>query len=171
MSSINQTGAGIRLPNFCNLGVMLRAMVIANLFVLAAAVLRAGHAADLGGQLLVGAALAEPVLIVSLTLLCAGRRVLHALRYPAALAASPSSSSCSRWAWVQIYGAMFPDQAPGSFARPAFFVLFVTGITLAYFDLRARALTPAIARGAHRRRCRRASGRTSSTTASTPSSR
>jgi hypothetical protein len=24
MSSINQTGAAIRLPNFCNLGVMLR---------------------------------------------------------------------------------------------------------------------------------------------------
>jgi len=40
---------------------------------------------------------------------------------------------------------MFPDQAPDSVARPAFFVLFVTGVTLAYFDLRARALTPAIA--------------------------
>ena len=40
---------------------------------------------------------------------------------------------------------MFPDQAPGSFARVAFFVLFVTGVILAYFDLRARAQSPAIA--------------------------
>lgn len=145
MSSINQTGAGIRLPNFCNLGVMLRAMVIANLFVVAAAVMRARDAAELVGQLLVGAALAEPVLIVSLTLLCAGRRVLHALRYPVALACVAALELVLAWAWVQVYGAMFPDQAPGSFARPAFFVLFVTGVTLAYFDLRARALTPAIA--------------------------
>ena len=38
VASINQTGAGIRLPNFCNLGVMLRSLLIANLFVLAAAV-------------------------------------------------------------------------------------------------------------------------------------
>ena len=33
VASINQTGAGIRLPNFCNLGVMLRSLLIANLFV------------------------------------------------------------------------------------------------------------------------------------------
>ena len=41
MASINQTGAGIRLPNFCNLGVMLRSLLVANLFVLAAALVRA----------------------------------------------------------------------------------------------------------------------------------
>jgi hypothetical protein len=37
VASINQTGTGIRLPNFCNLGVMLRSLLIANLFVAAAA--------------------------------------------------------------------------------------------------------------------------------------
>src|SRR5580765_2711757 len=42
VASINQTGAGIRLPNFCNLGVMLRSLVIVNLLLAAAAVLRAG---------------------------------------------------------------------------------------------------------------------------------
>jgi two-component system sensor histidine kinase AlgZ len=145
VSSINQTGTGIRLPNFCNLGVMLRAMVIVNLFVVAAAVMRAARPADFGGQLLVGAALAEPVLIVSLTLLCAGRRILHSLRYPAALASVAALELLLAWAWVEAFGTMFPDQAPESLARPAFFVLFVTGVTLAYFDLRARALTPAIA--------------------------
>jgi len=34
VASINQTGTGIRLPNFCNLGVMLRSLLVANLFVL-----------------------------------------------------------------------------------------------------------------------------------------
>ena len=40
MASINQTGAGIRLPNFCNLGVMLRSLLVTNLFVVAFAVVR-----------------------------------------------------------------------------------------------------------------------------------
>ena len=145
MASINQTGAGIRLPNFCNLGVMLRVMVIANLFVLAAAVMRSRQVADLGGQFLVGAAFAEPVLIVSLTLLCAGRRALHSLTYPAAIAVVLALELALAWAWGLVFGEMFPDQAPASFARAGFFVLFVTGVLLVYFDLRARALSPAIA--------------------------
>ena len=145
MPSINQTGAGIRLPNFCNLGVMLRVMVIANLFILAAAALRSRQVADLGGHLLVGAAFAEPVLIVSLTLLCAGRRILHSLRYPAAIAVVASLEFGLAWAWTQVFGDMFPDQAPDSFARVAVFVLLQTGVILTYFDLRARALSPAIA--------------------------
>jgi len=143
--SINQTGAGIRLPNFCNLGVMLRVLVIVNLFVLAAAVMRARQPAELAGQFLVAAAFAEPVLIVSLTLLCAGRRVLHSLPYAAAAAAVVALELALAWGWGQLFGAMFPDQDPGPLARQAFFVLFVTGVILAYFDLRARAQSPAIA--------------------------
>jgi len=143
--SINQTGAGIRLPNFCNLGVMLRVLVIVNLFVLAAAVTRARQPAELAGQFLVAAAFAEPVLIVSLTLLCAGRRVLHSLPYAAAAAAVAALELALAWGWGQLFGAMFPDQDPGPLPRQAFFVLLVTGVILAYFDLRARAQSPAIA--------------------------
>ena len=145
MASINQTGAGIRLPNFCNLGVMLRVLVIVNLFVLAAAVMRSRQVADLAGQFLLAAAFAEPVLIVSLTLLCAGRRVLHSLSYPAALSAVVVLELVLAWAWGQLFGAMFPEQDPGSILHQAFFVLFVAGAILAYFDLRARAQSPAIA--------------------------
>ena len=46
VASINQTGAGIRLPNFCNLGVMLRSLVIVNVLIAAAAVVRTGSYAD-----------------------------------------------------------------------------------------------------------------------------
>ena len=145
MSSINQTGAGILLPNFCNLGVMLLVLVIANLFVLAAAVMRSLQASELAGHFLVGAAAAEPVIIVSLTLLCAGRRALHSLAYPVAVAAVVLLELALAWGWGEIFRGMFPDQAPASFVRQAFFVLFVTGVILAYFDLRARAQSPAIA--------------------------
>ncbi len=145
MASINQTGTGIRLPNFCNLGVMLRVLVIANLFVLAAAVMRSRQAADIGGQFLVGAAFAEPVLIVSLTLLCAGRRLLHSLSYPVAIAAVALIELALAAGWVHFFREVFPDEAPASFAQGGFLVLFATGVILVYFDLRARALSPAVA--------------------------
>jgi two-component system sensor histidine kinase AlgZ len=133
------------LPNFCNLGVFLRVVVITNLFVLAAAVLRSRQTDDLIGQFLIAAAFAEPVLIVSLTLLCAGRRFLHSLAYPAAIVVVVVLELGLTWGWAQAFGRLFPDQTPGSPAHTAFFVVFVTGITLAYLDLRSRALSPAIA--------------------------
>ena len=145
MSSINQTGAGIRLPNFCNLGVMLRVLVIANLFLFAAAALRAREIPDLAGQFLGAAAFAEPVLIVSLIILCLLRRVLHSLRYPVAIALLVCLELLIAWVWADFFSRLVPDQAPASPAQVSLFVLFVTGVTLVYFDLRARALTPAIA--------------------------
>src|ERR1700739_2919685 len=86
VASINQTGTGIRLPNFCNLGVMLRSLLVANLFVLAIAVARTPSWAALGMEFLTDAVFAEPVLIASLVVLCAARRVLQGLHYGIALA-------------------------------------------------------------------------------------
>jgi two-component system sensor histidine kinase AlgZ len=84
--SINQTGAGIRLPNFCNLGVMLRSLLIANAFVAAAALVRASSIDAFWLELVVLAAFCEPALIVSLAVLCAARRPLHAMGYVPSLA-------------------------------------------------------------------------------------
>src|SRR3954468_20254770 len=78
VASINQTGQGIRLPNFCNLGVLLRSLLVANLFLLAFAVARATSLADLWLQWLVPAAFGEPVALASLGILCSLRRPLHA---------------------------------------------------------------------------------------------
>jgi two-component system sensor histidine kinase AlgZ len=145
VASINQTGAGIRLPNFCNLGVMLRVMVVANLFLLAAAVLRARHPAEIGEQLLGGAAFFEPVLIVSLVLLCAARRLLHALSYAAAIAAVLALELALALGWVLLLGDLFALKSPVPMLQAAFFAVLVSGFTLAYLDLRARAQSPAIA--------------------------
>ncbi len=145
MASINQTGAGIRLPNFCNLGVMLRSLLIANLFVAAAALLRASSlpAAALEFQLL--AAYCEPVLIASLLALCGARRMLHAMGYGASLATIAAFEVFLAWI-VSLVGAdLVPGRRAMPFAHVALLVLFVTGCVLAYFDLRARALSPAIA--------------------------
>lgn len=145
VASINQTGAAIRLPNFCNLGVMLRSLVVANLFVLAAAVMRASTLAAAGQEFIVMAAFCEPVLISSLAVLCAGRRWLHAIGYRASIAAIAGVV-------VAISGVVYGlgrDLLPGprslSFFQVAALALFVTGCLVAYFDLRSRALAPAVA--------------------------
>lgn len=145
MASINQTGSGIRLPNFCNLGVMLRSLVIANLLVLAAAVLKSSSPRELGLELAFLAAFSEPVLIASLAILCAARRWLHSVGYVAALAAIALLEVALAWLVSLAAGEMLPQRGALPFAHVAVLTLFVTGCLIAYFDLRARALAPAIA--------------------------
>ena len=144
VASINQTGAGIRLPNFCNLGVMLRSLLVANLFVAAAALARAASLEAAWLEFLLLAAFAEPMLIVSLGLLCAARRPLHRMGYFAALAVIGAFEVA--FAWVAVHAGA--DLVPGRslpFAQVALLTLLVTGAVLFYFDLRSRALSPAVA--------------------------
>jgi two-component system sensor histidine kinase AlgZ len=145
VASINQTGAGIRLPNFCNLGVMLRSLLIANLFVIAAAVLRAPTTMAIGYELLVMAAFCEPVLIASLAALCAARRPLHSMGYGPSLAAIAVFEVGVAWLVASIGAGMLPERRAIPFAHLAILTLFVTFCLLAYFDLRSRALAPAVA--------------------------
>jgi two-component system sensor histidine kinase AlgZ len=145
VASINQTAGGIRLPNFCNLGIMLRSLVVVNLLLGAAAVVRAPRLALAGFEFLLLAALGEPVLILSLLALCGARRWLHALGYARSVAAVAIFEVALAWGAWNAVAALFPDYAALSFPRLAVLVLFITAVTLAYFDLRARALAPAIA--------------------------
>ena len=145
MASINQTGQGIRLPNFCNLGVMLRSLIIANAFVLAAAVVKAASLDAFWQECLANAAFGEPVILASLVVLCAARKPLHAMGYGGALAAIAAFEVVLVALMARLADALLPDRAATSLFQPAFLALFVTGVLLAYFDLRARALAPAIA--------------------------
>jgi two-component system sensor histidine kinase AlgZ len=145
VASINQTGTGIRLPNFCNLGVMLRALLIVNVLLFAAAVIRAPAANLVLYEYLVFAAFGEPLLIVSLVALCAARRWLHAMGYVGAIAALVVFELVVTWLFYEASFNLILDRRPMSLGQVAFLVLFVTAVTIAYFDLRARALSPAIA--------------------------
>jgi two-component system sensor histidine kinase AlgZ len=145
VASINQTALGIRLPNFCNVGIMLRSLVVVNVLLAAAAILRAPQLRLAGFDFLLLAAFGEPVLILSLVALCGARRWLHALGYARSIAALLAFELVLAWLASRAAGMFFVDSAPLSFPRIAALVLIVTGITLAYFDLRARALAPAIA--------------------------
>ena len=145
MASINQTGAGIRLPNFCNLGVMLRALVVVNLFVFAAAAMRSRTLEAYWYEFLVLAAFVEPVLILSLVVLCGARRGLHAIGYGPAILLIAVFEVFLAWVMSETVAVLLPDAAPLHFVLVAFLALFATFCTLMYFDLRSRALSPAVA--------------------------
>jgi two-component system, LytTR family, sensor histidine kinase AlgZ len=145
VASINQTGTGIRLPNFCNLGVMLRALVVVNVFMLAAAALRAGAGGDVSSEILALAAFTEPALILSLLVLCAARRPLHALPYAASWVAVLFFELALAWFLYHVVRGLNPGFVTMPFGQVGFLALFIAGCTLAYFDLRSRALSPAVA--------------------------
>ena len=145
VASINQTGTGIRLPNFCNLGVMLRAVVVVNIFILAVAVMRAGAPSDFAVEFLSIAGFTEPALILSLLALCAARRLLHAVGYYVSWIAVVAFEIALAWVLYNVVRGLIPGSPSMPFTQVAFIVLFVTACTLAYFDLRSRALAPAIA--------------------------
>ena len=145
MASINQTGTGIRLPNFCNLGVMLRALLVVNLFVFGAAAMRTRTLEGYWFEFLVLSAFVEPVLILSLVVLCAARRPLHAMGYGPAILVIAAFEVGVAWILSETVAGMLPERAPLPFMLVAFLALFATLGTLLYFDLRSRALSPAIA--------------------------
>ena len=145
VSSITQTGTGIRLPNFCNLGVMLRSLVVVNLLLAAGAVLHAPDVASIGTSFMGLAAFGEPILLLSLAALCAARPFLHGLGYARSIAAVAAFEAVLAWAVGHVLARVLPAGPALPWPQLALLALFATGFTLAYFDLRARALSPAIA--------------------------
>src|SRR5690349_2631763 len=69
--SINQNAYAGGLPNFRNLGILLRIGVIANAFAFAAAVIKSHDLQSLWQQVIRISALVEPMLILSLVVLAA----------------------------------------------------------------------------------------------------
>jgi two-component system sensor histidine kinase AlgZ len=142
--SINQNSAGIPLPNFCNLGVMLRVLILGNLLGAAAALVKASVLAEFWDQFLRAAVFLEPTLLLSLVVLCALRPWLSRLSYRAGqlvvglgvllISALIHRAGSSLLGPESLYGL------PQSLAL----ALLVTALLLFYLDLRARALSPTL---------------------------
>ncbi|HUQ27965.1 MAG TPA: histidine kinase [Usitatibacter sp.] len=133
------------MPSFCNLGVMLRTLLAVNLVLAAAALIRAPSLDAVWAELLVFAAFGEPMLIISLVVLCATRRLLNAMGYLGGYAAIAAFELVLAWGVHRVANQVMTgvDQMP--FARFAALTALFTFVALAYLDLRSRALQPAIA--------------------------
>ena len=141
MPSINQKYPRT-LPNFCNLGVGLRILIAAAGMSVAAAVVKTSSWNAAWREMLEVFAMVQPVLLSSLLLLCLGRRFLERLSYKWGIAAVT----------VTVLGmttlAYFFGQRLGIEQAPLFrywlLSLMAEGAVLGYFDLRSRALSPAL---------------------------
>jgi len=142
--SINQNSAGIPLPDFCNLGVMLRVLILGNAMGAAAALVKAAGPIEFWDLFLRAAVFLEPTLLLSLVVLCALRPGLSRLSYRAGqwvvgLCVLIIASLIHR-AGSALLGAESLYGLPQSLML----ALLVTAVLLFYLDLRARALSPAL---------------------------
>ena len=141
--SINQNAYSSALPNFRNLGVLLRVLVFVNVVALAAAVLKTSGWRGLWPELLETSALVQPLLILSLLALVVAndwlRRLPDYLGFAAVFALELALT-----AFLHRLGRPLLDPEPPPLGRYCFLVALVTGALLIYFRLRERALSPAL---------------------------
>ena len=140
--SINQNANAGALPNFRNLGILLRILVIVDGICLAAALVRTSEPLALFEELIDLSAFVQPVLILSLLALAAANNWLHRLSYWHAIA-SVVVLELALTATVDVAG-IYLFGATGGLVHDAIFTLLITGVLIGYFDLRGRALSPAL---------------------------
>jgi two-component system sensor histidine kinase AlgZ len=144
VASINQNAYTSALPNFRNLGILLRVLVIVNLCGLAAALASAPSLTGAWQALLEISALLQPLLIVTLLTLLVMNTFLQKLPYFLGVIAVLVIVLGYTGVLVH-FVAENTRSAMTLFERYTLLALLTVGMLLAYFDLRGRALSPALA--------------------------
>lgn len=145
MASINQNQRPpVALPNFCNLGVNLRILVIVNGMSVAASALKAATFPAAWQELMAISVLVQPLLLLSLLLLCAGRRLLTGVSYISGIVAVLGLELALVTLVHSLSSNFLEATGPFQLQRYWLFTLLVTAVLLLYFNLRSRALSPAL---------------------------
>ena len=140
----NANGYGSALPDFRNLGILLRILLIVNAVALVAAVIKVSSLAALGEQVMELAAMVEPLLILTLVLLYLFNGLLARLPYAGGALAVMALTLLLTTGLHTVAQRYLPFNMT-SIERYWVLVGLVTAMLLCYFDLRVRALSPAIA--------------------------
>jgi len=142
--SINHIANTGPLPDFRNFGILLRIVLIVNGIALLAALLQVPAVREWPAQFTENAALVEPLLILSLLVLAVVGDLLRRLPYAMAISAivviELALTAALHFATKDLF---FVDAH--SLPRWLLIVALTTGMLLVYFDLRGRALSPALA--------------------------
>ena len=138
-----QNAYGASLPNFRNLGIVLRILLGVHVVVVFAVVIKSPSLLTLGDQLMEAAALVEPLLILSLVVLYALNGLLVRLPYLTGAAAVIVLVLALTTLLYTLTRPYLPMDLSG-IARYWLVTGLVTAILLYGFELRGRALSPAI---------------------------
>jgi len=141
--SINQNAYAGALPNFRNLGIMLRILVIVNMTAAAAAIVKGADLLAAWRQFIEISALVEPLLILSLLVLATLSSVLRRIPYWVAVVVVLALELALATA-LYLAGRILLSDEPSSLERYWALVAITTIALLAYFNLRERALSPAL---------------------------
>jgi len=144
MKRRNHNNRQVELPNFCHLGVNLRIALTVEMALLAGVGARAPDAPAFWAEFIALSALAQPALLLTLLALCVAGRWLRSQPYRRGVGfvlalgvAVPGLATL----WL---GPLLAGTQPVPLLGVAIFSLLVGAGLLSYFNLRARALSPAI---------------------------
>ena len=142
-SSINQNTHAKALPNFRNLGVLLRILVIVSIMAAGAALVKGGSLGDVWRQLLDVSTFVQPAVMLSLVILVMLSDLLRRAPYGAGVAFVMALELVLVTA-LHTLGRPLLGMELGALERYWVLTMLVTAVLLVYFDLRGRALSPAL---------------------------
>ncbi len=143
LTRMSQNAYSGALPNFRNLGILLRILLSVHIVALVAVVLKSPTLAATGEQLMEVAALVEPLLLLTLVALYVLNGTLARLPFVAGAAAVIALALLLTTALYSATRNHLPINLSG-IERYWLLVGLVTTMLLCYFDLRGRALSPAL---------------------------
>jgi two-component system sensor histidine kinase AlgZ len=146
--SIKQNTPLDALPNFRNLGVMLRILLLGNGLALVGAIFQAGGWLDVALKIMQISALLVPIMLCGLLLLWIGQPVLSRLSYWRGVWAVNIIAGTLTLVVYYIGGEFYRPDASGDpyfdVLRGEFISVSMCGLLLMYFRLRARGLSRAL---------------------------
>ena len=133
-----------RLPDFCNLGVMLRILLGVEGLVWTTAWLQTPYLREMWHLFVGYSVVVQASLLLTLVLLCLLRRALQRLPYHWGMVASTAVALITTGLVMDGLGHLFADAHLAMTWREAVNVIVISALLLGYFNLRGRALSPAL---------------------------
>jgi two-component system, LytTR family, sensor histidine kinase AlgZ len=142
-SIIRQGDEEIGIPDLRNLGTVLRVLLAVNAGAALIALARAPALPGFAAEWTAISGIVEPHLLLQLAILWALAPWLERLTFAAAATAIVAIGIVVAIA-VEAFVSSFLPQGPGAYATHILFTLVASALLLGYFQLRAKALSPAI---------------------------
>jgi two-component system, LytTR family, sensor histidine kinase AlgZ len=143
-TSINQNRIPLSLPELRNLGTILRILLLVNAIVMIAAFVREEHGPAISDAWVQMSAAVEPHLLLELLILYLLAPWLERAPYTVGAASVLAVTLAVGLAWNTALAALGPEITTRAMLRHVMFSLLIAGVLLIYFQLRAKALSPAI---------------------------
>jgi two-component system, LytTR family, sensor histidine kinase AlgZ len=144
MASIKQNPHPIALPNFRNLGISLRILLLTQAMGGVAALLKAPDLASAWRVFVEFSVLLQPILMASLVVLPLASDALRRLPYRVGIGAVLLLELAITALTYQLMQSVLGTNDLHELPRYTLLSLIATGIVLGYFNLRDRALSPAL---------------------------